>query len=120
ALALSYARRDRKPLQREIQQGNSTPTATTDSMLTRKQQWRRVKGPRSPVETHQLAGRGGGKTCQRAAGVPGAPAHPRAINSLSIDDSLRLVATGRPATSDEGDEPTAAATAAAAAAPAVP
>ncbi|CAM9756315.1 unnamed protein product [Ectocarpus sp. 13 AM-2016] len=89
-------------------------------MLTRKQQWRRVRGPRSSVETHQLAGRGGGKTCQRAAGVPCAPAHPRAINSLSIDDSLRLVATGRPATSDEGDEPTAAATAAAAAAPAVP
>ncbi|CBN80151.1 expressed unknown protein [Ectocarpus siliculosus] len=84
-------------------------------MLTRKQQWRRVRGPRSSVETHQLADRGGRKTCPRAARVPDALAHPRAINSLSIDDSLlRLVATGRPAASDEEDEP------AAAAAPAVP
>ncbi|CAM9395692.1 unnamed protein product [Ectocarpus sp. 8 AP-2014] len=90
-------------------------------MLTRKQQWRRVRGPRSFVETHQLADRGGGKTCSRAAGMPDALAHPRAINSLSIDDSLlRLVATGRPATSDEEDEPAAAAAASTTAAPAVP
>ncbi|CAM9931664.1 unnamed protein product [Ectocarpus sp. 6 AP-2014] len=89
-------------------------------MLTRKQQWRRVRGPRSSVETHQLADRGGGKTRPRAARVPDALAHPRAINSLSIDDSLlRLVATGRPAASDGEEKPAAAATTAAAA-PAVP
>lgn len=70
------------------------------------------------METQVAGGGGRKKTCPRATGGPDALPHPRAINSLSIDDSLlRLGATGRPAASDEEDE--LAASAAAAVAPAI-